>query len=123
MKTLIDDKDTYMPPFIVTLIRILQLYHSTSLVEFQLLQVEASCCRQSAICFHKIEEEFDFIVSPPAAGLLNGFRHASGGRSLRITGASGSRKVCRVIILRGLSMVCRVVILWCLSSVIIMVSH
>jgi hypothetical protein len=49
MKAVIDNKDTYLAPFIMTLSCILRLYGGASLIEFGFLQVEASRGCQSAI--------------------------------------------------------------------------
>ena len=41
-----------------------------SLAEFGFIQIEASCSRQSAICFNVIEEKLDLFFSPLATVLL-----------------------------------------------------
>ena len=87
MKTNINDKYTYMAPFVMTLAGILRLHHGTSLVEICLLQAEAPRSRQNTVSFNIIKEEFDLVFGPPA-GLLKVFGcTASGGRSI-----TGSRR-------------------------------
>jgi len=89
MKTNINNKDTYVPPFVMTLVRILRPHCGTSFGEFCLLQVKASCSRQNAVSFDIIKEEIDFTFGPPATTcLVKVFCGAGGGKSVVI--GSGS---------------------------------
>ena len=82
MKTLIDNKETYMTPFVMTLSSILRLHRGMSLVKFGFLQAEASRSHQDTVCFDIIEEKCDFTFSPSATCLLNVFRGANAGWSI-----------------------------------------
>jgi len=84
IRILVDNIKTYMPPFVMTLSRILRLYHGPSLVEFRFLHVETLCHRQNAIRFDVVKEEVDFVFSPPAIGLLSVFRCTSGVKSVMV---------------------------------------
>ena len=77
MKTNID-KDTYMPPLVMALVCILQLYHGTSLVKIRFLQAEAPRSRQNAVSFDVVKEKFNLSFGPLATGLLKTFGCADG---------------------------------------------
>lgn len=89
MKVLqVDNKDTYMTPFVVTLSSILRLHHGTSLVKFGFLQIETSCSHQDTVHFDVVKEKCDFTFSPSAACLLN-VVCANAGWSLRLSVMGG----------------------------------
>ena len=70
IKMIINNKDTYLPPFIIVLSHIFWLDNDISLIEFRFLQDKASCGYQSTIWFNIIEKKFDFVVSLLATGFF-----------------------------------------------------
>ena len=67
MKTLLENENTCMTPFIMALRSILCLYCVTSLVERCLLQGEATRSHQNTVCFNIVKEKRDFTFGPSAA--------------------------------------------------------
>lgn len=82
MKTNINNKDTYMALFVMTLVYILWFHHNTNFVKFWLFQNKAFCSCQNAIFFNIIKEETNFVFSPLVTGFIKVFCCAGGDRSV-----------------------------------------